>query len=157
MSSTIDRRLHRHRTTFANRNRNVVSRRTPRILFVDDDPDIQTTFELRMRPYAVEIDHAYFGTQGIVEAIKRTPDLILMDLAMPNGNGEYLLETIRRNPDTSEIPVIVFTGMRDPTVKNRVMRMGAGGFVQKPALFDDLIHEIGRFVDIQPRRPRGGC
>lgn len=137
------------------RRRDAAVSATPRILFVDDDPDIQTTFEMKMRPYRVVIDHAYFGTQGIVETLKRKPDLILMDVAMPNGNGEYLLETIKRNAATASIPVVVFTGMRDPTIKNHLFRLGADGFLRKPALFDDLIHEIGRFVDLRKRRPRG--
>ena len=152
MPTTMQRRLHRHRSPVGVRRNDTTAKRQPRILFVDDDPDIQTTFELRMRPFAVEIDHAYFGTQGITEAIRRTPDLILMDLAMPNGSGEYLLETVKRNPDTHRIPVVVFTGMRDPSVRGRMMRMGADGYVQKPARFDELMHEIGRFVDVRHRK-----
>lgn len=123
----------------------------PRLLFVDDDPDIQTTLEMRLRPYAIEVDHAFFGTQGLAEAIKKRPDLILMDLAMPNGNGEYLLETLRRNPSTSAIPVIVFTGMRDPAVQKRVLGYGADGFLHKPASMDCLLEEIGRFVEVRRR------
>ncbi len=155
MTCTTHRQFHsRNHSHKASKPRSL-ARNLPRILFVDDDPDIQTTFEMKMRPYRVMIDHAYFGTQGIVEALRTKPDLILMDIAMPNGNGEYLLETVKRNPATAQIPVIVFTGMRDPTIRNRILRQGAEGFLQKPALFDDLIHEISRFVDLQAYRPRG--
>lgn len=128
----------------------------PRLLFVDDDPDIQTTLEMRLRPYAVQVDHAFFGAQGLSEAIKREPDLILMDFAMPNGNGEYLLETLKRNPATSAIPVVVFTGMRDPAIRKRVVRLGAEGFLLKPATMAQLLEQIGRFIDIRSNNDEEG-
>jgi len=125
---------------------------TPRILCVDDDPDLQTTIELRMREYDVEIERAFYGMQGIVEAIETLPDLILMDLAMPNGNGEYLLECVKKNSATADIPVIVLTGMRDPNLKSRVLNAGAAVYLQKPVHFDELLHHISRFVVIQQRK-----
>jgi CheY-like chemotaxis protein len=133
----------------------VQSNRTPRILCVDDDPDIQTTIELRMRRYDVEVEHAFYGMQGMVEASRSCPDLILMDHAMPNGNGQYLLETIKQNPATFAIPVIVLTGMRDPVLRTRMLRAGAEAYLQKPIRFDELVRQIGRFVDLRERELAG--
>ena len=82
------------------------------------------------------------------------PDLILMDLAMPHGNGEYLLDVIKRNEQTADIPVIVLTGMRDNQMKRRLMRIGAAQYLTKPLRLDDLVHEISRFVDLQERESR---
>ena len=129
--------------------------RTPCILCVDDDPDLQTSIELRMRKFDVELVHASYGMQGIVEATQNLPDLILLDLAMPHGNGAYLLEVLKRNQATSNIPVIVVTGMRDPSLKSRVLREGAEAFLQKPVLFDDLVHHVSRFIDLRERRSKG--
>ena len=123
----------------------------PTILCVDDDPDIQTAIELRMREFDVTIDHAFFGMQGIVEAGRSNPDLILMDLAMPNGDGQYLLECVKRNPETSAIPVLVLTGMRDPRLKRRVLNAGAEAFLEKPVHFDQLLEHIGRYVKLRRR------
>ena len=126
-----------------------------RILCIDDDPDIQTTIELRMRDYNVEIEHAFHGMQGFSEAVKTHPDLILMDLAMPNGDGEYLLDGIQNNSKTRDIPIIVLTGMRDPELKQRLLHAGASAFLQKPVHFDELLHQISRFIDIQKRNGDG--
>lgn len=131
---------------------NYSTKGTPRLLCIDDDPDIQTTIELRMRQYDVQIEHAFYGMQGVVETIKTQPDLILMDLAMPNGDGQYLLDCIKKNLDTAAIPVIVLTGLRDPSLKRRLLSQGAEVFLQKPVLFDELLHQMGRFIDIR-RRP----
>ena len=131
--------------------------RTPRILCVDDDPDIHTTIELRMRKYDVEVEHAFYGMQGIVEAAQKLPDLILMDQAMPHGNGEYLLEVIKRNRATSNIPVIVLTGMRNRSLKDRLLHVGAEVILQKPVLFDELVHEMGRFVNLREHVSEREC
>lgn len=127
------------------------STRIPRILCVDDDPDFQTSIEMRMRAYDIEVEHAFYGMQGVVEAVNSQPDLVLMDLAMPNGNGEYLLDCIQSHSGTATIPVIVVTGMRDPSLKNRLLRAGAAVFLQKPIHFDELLHHIGRFIDVRKR------
>ncbi|WP_425400092.1 response regulator [Aeoliella sp.] len=134
---------------------NSTSTRSPRILCVDDDPDIQTAIELRMRKYDVEVEHAFYGMQGIVEAAQCSPDLILMDQAMPHGNGEYLLEAVKSNPATSAIPVIVLTGMRDPNLKHRLMQAGAEAYLNKPVHFDELVHHISRFIDLREREVEG--
>lgn len=143
------------RRTVRNHQPQPTATRTPRILCVDDDPDLQTAIELRMRRYDVTIEHAYYGMQGIVEAANTMPDLILMDQAMPHGNGEYLLEVVKRNPTTCNIPVIVLTGMRDPALRHRLLRAGAEAFLQKPVLFEDLVHQISRFVDLRECEPDG--
>ncbi|TWT90846.1 Gliding motility regulatory protein [Pseudobythopirellula maris] len=123
--------------------------RVPHILCVDDDPDIQTTIQMRLRVYDVAVDHAYYGMQGVVEAAKSRPDMILMDIAMPNGNGEYLIDYLKSNPETRDIPVVVLTGMRDPQLKRRMLAAGAEGYLSKPVLFDDLVHEIRQHVDLR--------
>lgn len=131
--------------------------RTPSILCVDDDPDFQTAIELRMEQFAVTIDHAYHGVQGIIQASENQPDLILLDQAMPYGDGEYLLEVIKQNKATCGIPVIVLSGMRNPDVKNRLLQAGAEVFLHKPLSFDDLVHEISRFVDLRRNETDGSA
>jgi len=129
----------------------VVASNTPRILCVDDDPDLQTSLDLRMRAYDIDIDHAFYGMQGVVETVKTRPNLILMDLAMPNGDGEYLLSCIKKNDTTASIPVIVLTGMRNPALKHRLLSAGAEAYLQKPVDFDELLHHMSRFIDIKKR------
>ncbi|QDU57328.1 response regulator [Aeoliella mucimassa] len=129
---------------------------TPRILCVDDDPDLHTNLELRMQIYDVKIERAFYGMQGIVEAAHTLPDLILMDHAMPNGDGEYLLQCIKSNRATANIPIIVLTGMRDPVLRNRLIAGGADVFLNKPIAFDDLVHEMSRFIDLRLREDEGG-
>jgi CheY-like chemotaxis protein len=123
----------------------------PRILCVDDDPEIPHTIELRLREYNVLVQRAYHGMQGFWSAVTTKPDLIIMDLAMPNGNGRHILETLKRNGQTAAIPVIVLTGMQDKRLPQKLFELGAAQYLRKPVHFDDLIHEISRFVPLERR------
>jgi CheY-like chemotaxis protein len=125
----------------------------PLILCVDDDPEISRTIELRLRSFDVRVERAFYGTQGLWNAVTKRPNLIIMDLAMPNGDGQSVLECLKRNTRTADIPVIVLTGMRDRTLSKRLFHSGASQYLRKPIPFDDLFHEINRFIDLRERAP----
>lgn len=149
MLATAERQTSKHRPLAP------TTLRPPQLLCVDDDPDFHTSFEVRMRDFDVSIVRAFYGMQGIIEAANTLPDLILLDQAMPNGDGEYLLECIKQNTATAHIPVIVLTGMRDPTLRHRLVESGADVYLNKPLHFDELLHHISRYVDIRRRGERG--
>jgi len=123
--------------------------RVPKVLCVDDDPDIQTAIKIRLERFALDVECGFFGLQGIVEATKSAPDLIITDLNMPNGDGNYLIDCLKRNPKTSSIPIIVLTANRAPRLKQRILNAGADAFLQKPILFDQLIKNMSRFIKIR--------
>jgi DNA-binding response OmpR family regulator len=74
-----------------------------------------------------------------------------MDLRMPSGDGETILECLRRNGQTAGIPVIVLTGLRDRRLRHRLMNLGANEFLCKPLLLDELTRTLSRFVDLHER------
>jgi CheY-like chemotaxis protein len=106
---------------------------------------------LRMRSFDVRVERAFFGTQGLCSAVQDQPDLIIMDLAMPHGDGQYVLEHLKRNRQTRDIPVIVLTGKRDQQLSQQLLRSGAAQYLRKPVLVDELVREIGRFVELRER------
>lgn len=122
--------------------------RTPHVLCVDDDPAIHTALQLRLRDYDVEVTQAYYGMQGVSEAVRSRPDVIVMDMAMPNGNGLYVLDCLRSNPATSTIPIVMLSGMRDPDLRRQAFDAGADAFLSKPVQFRDLIDELGEHIII---------
>ena len=123
----------------------------PTILCIDDDPDVSGAIERRLSKYDVHLIRAFHGMHGYAEALAHKPDLIVMDLAMPSGDGATILECLRRNRQTAGIPVIVLTGMRDRRLRHKLLNLGASQFLRKPILLDELTHELGRFVDLHER------
>jgi len=122
---------------------------SPVILCVDDDVDIQTTLELRLRQFDVVIDHAFYGIQGLVKASSSCPDLIILDHHMPSGDGQYILGRLKHDAATAAIPVIVLTGDRDQRLKHQLLQEGADAFLLKPIHYEDLLAVIRSFVEIR--------
>lgn len=121
------------------------------ILAIDDDPDISQTIKLRFRQYNVEVLQAFHGMHGFSLAAEKNPDVIITDLRMPQGEGDYVVECLKRNSQTSHIPIIVLTGQRDDYLRRRLRNLGIDEYLTKPVAFDDLREAVGRFIDLQEK------
>jgi CheY-like chemotaxis protein len=88
---------------------------------------------------------------GFWLAMTNRPDLIITDIKMPQGAGDYVVDCLRSNSDTQDIPVIVLTGQRDPQLEGKMRRMGVEEYFTKPVQFDRLRDAIGRFVRLEER------
>jgi DNA-binding response OmpR family regulator len=114
----------------------------PKILVVDDDPDLVRALRLRLRANHYEIATATDGYAAIATAQKERPDLIVLDLGLPAGDGFVVLDRLQNSDTLSGIPVIVLSA-RDPQGnEQRALRAGAAAFFQKPADNDELLNVI---------------
>jgi twitching motility two-component system response regulator PilH len=113
-----------------------------RILIVDDSP----TQLLGLKRVIEKLGHtaltAEDGAAGVVVAKRDLPDLILMDVVMPNLNGFQATRTIAREPTTSHIPVVLVTTKGQDTDKVWGMRQGAKAYVTKPIDEKELARTI---------------
>ncbi|TWT77663.1 Transcriptional activator protein CzcR [Posidoniimonas polymericola] len=121
----------------------------PTILCIDDDPEIHTGLALRMAEYHVHVEHAYYGEQGISDALETRPDLIITDVRMPGGDGKDLIQAIRTQASTIAVPIIVLTGVRDPALRARLRSAGADAFLQKPVPVAQLIQLMETFIELR--------
>ena len=104
-----------------------------KILIVDDDPDLRQALRLRLRANEFETVQACDGYSAIAAAYKERPDLIILDLGLPAGDGFVVLDRLQKDDKLSTIPVIVLTA-RDPMGnERRALESGAVAFFQKPA------------------------
>ena len=113
-----------------------------KIMIVDDDPDLRQALRLRLRANKYETVNAVDGYSAIAMAYKERPDLIILDLGLPAGDGFVVLDRLQKDDKLSAIPVIVLTA-RDPQAnERRVLRAGATAFFQKPADNAELMDMI---------------
>ena len=104
-----------------------------KILIVDDDADLRAALKLRLRASSYQTVSAVDGYSAITQAQKEKPDLIILDIGLPAGDGFVVLDRLQRNPELAEIPVVVLTA-RDPgSAERRALSLGACAFFQKPA------------------------
>lgn len=113
-----------------------------KILIVDDDPDLRQALRLRLRANHYETINACDGYSAIAQAYKERPNLIILDIGLPAGNGFVVLDRLQKDDKLSTIPVIVLTA-RDPQSSEKLaMRAGAAAFFQKPADNAELLSVI---------------
>jgi two-component system KDP operon response regulator KdpE len=113
-----------------------------KILVVDDDPDLLRALRLRLRANDFDIATASDGYAAIATAQRERPDLIILDLGLPVGDGFVVLDRLQASDTLSGIPVIVLSA-RDPQGnEERALKAGAAAFFQKPADNDELLNVI---------------
>jgi len=114
----------------------------PKILIVDDDPDLRRGLNLRLRANHYDTSYATDGFSAIAMAQKERPDLIILDIGLPAGDGFVVLDRLQQSAALSAIPVIVLTA-RDPEFnRERTLKAGATAFLQKPADNSELLNVI---------------
>jgi twitching motility two-component system response regulator PilH len=110
-----------------------------RILIVDDSPSQLLGIKRIVEKLGHETLTAEDGAAGVEAAKKEKPDLILMDVVMPNLNGFQATRTISKTPETEHIPIVLVTTKDQETDKVWGIRQGAKAYVTKPIKEDELV------------------
>jgi two-component system KDP operon response regulator KdpE len=113
-----------------------------KIMIVDDDPDLRRALGLRLRANKYDTVNAGDGYSAIAMAYKERPDLIILDLGLPAGDGFVVLERLQKSDRLSAIPVIVLTASDAQSSERRALQAGAAAFFQKPADNAELLEVI---------------
>ena len=113
-----------------------------KILVVDDSPTQLTNLVKIVQGQGHDVVTATNGMEGIEKARQEQPDLILMDVVMPELNGFQATRKITRDPATESIPVILVTTKDQETDKVGGERQGAFGYVVKPPVESELVAKI---------------
>jgi two-component system KDP operon response regulator KdpE len=114
----------------------------PRILLVDDDPDLLRALRLRLRANNYEVTTASDGYAAIAAAQRERPALIILDLGLPVGDGFVVLNRLQNSDALSGVPVIVLSARDPQNNEEKALKAGAAAFFQKPADNDELLNVI---------------
>ena len=115
-----------------------------KVLIVDDDADIRLGLNARLKASGLTTCFAEDGVSALTVARREKPDLIILDLGLPGGDGFVVLQRLKSNTELSLVPVIILSA-RDPQEnEQRAIEAGAFAFFQKPAENDELLGAILR-------------
>jgi twitching motility two-component system response regulator PilH len=117
-----------------------------RILIVDDSPSQLLGIKRIVEKLGHEAMTAEEGAAGDETARRELPDLILMDVVMPNLNGFQATRTISKDADTAHIPIVLITTKDQDTDRVWGMRQGAKAYVTKPINEDDLSRTLKEWL-----------
>jgi CheY-like chemotaxis protein len=129
-----------------------MKRRT--VLYIEDDAEASGAMRLRLESLGFGVIQAFNGTEGYHLAVAKTPDVILCDYVLPEGDGAYVLRRLRETPGTERIPVIFLTGRPGSDLKRRLYGQGAAGYLTKPVSMEDLVRELGDVLDARLGEPQ---
>jgi len=113
-----------------------------RILVVDDDPDFSELLQFRLRSLNYDVRTVASGTEALYLAWSFLPDLILLDLVLPDLDGLTVCEIFRREFNASQTPVFLITATTTEAIQAAAHIAGASGFFAKPLDFEQLKAQI---------------
>lgn len=123
-----------------------------KILVVDDNTEIRKLFVLHLKASGYDTVEAATGLEAQKQARATNPDLIVMDLAMPAGNGDEIIASLKADPLMRDIPVIVLTAFLHGPLVNRAIAAGAAEIVYKPVNLHWFDLALQRHLSAQPPR-----
>lgn len=112
------------------------------ILIVEDDPKIVAALEIRLQDNGYATLFAGDAVTGFGKAVQHLPDLILLDISLPAGDGLQVARKLRNLPQTANIPFLFVTANKDPELREQAMDVGAAGLFDKPYNADELLAVI---------------
>jgi len=123
-----------------------------RILVVDDEPDFASIVQANLESEGYTVDVAFDGVQGLVKVKETNPDLVILDVMMPEKDGYKMAKELRNNPKTEEIPIIMLTAVGDHVTTTRYshadgMSMEADDYLAKPASAEQILDSVNRLLD----------
>ena len=118
-----------------------------KILIVDDERDIVKALMIRLQGAGYDVVAAFDGAQGIFMAHKEKPDLIILDIRMPAGDGFSVAQRLRRSTHTFTIPVIFLTGSPEASAEEKARALGARFYIKKPYDPEELLDAIKRALE----------
>ena len=117
-----------------------------KILIVDDEAGIVRLLSMRLKAKGYEVFEAYDGLECVKMAMQVLPDLILLDIKMPQGGGIGAFERLIKLDATKEIPVIFMTAFPTEEIQNQVRQMGAKDCISKPFISKDFEQTIDTVI-----------
>jgi CheY-like chemotaxis protein len=111
--------------------------RPRRILVVDDEERVREMIDFRLRLFGYEVLHAVDGQEALAVAAKEKPDLVLLDVMMPELDGFQVCRRLKEREETKEIPVVMLTAKAEAKDVTRAFNSGAVDYVVKP--YDPMV------------------
>jgi DNA-binding response OmpR family regulator len=116
-----------------------------KILVVEDDKDIRQLLHMQLTAAGYDTAFATDGASALGVARRERPDVIVLDLGLPAGDGFVVMDRLRSIADLEMVPVVVITA-REQTEGEKAVQLGARSFLSKPFRGDEVVAEVRRVL-----------
>lgn len=121
----------------------------PRILVIEDDPDLRTIVRLQLSSSGYEISEACNGAEGFKAIQEETPDCVILDLMMPIMDGFGFLKRARSVTAFQDVPILILTASEDERNRVRGFQYQADSYMSKPYDLQELTTEVERLCSLE--------
>lgn len=118
----------------------------PTILIVDDNDDNLLLLSYALEELGCSTIQGSSGSDAIELATTHTPDLILLDILLPDMNGMTVIEHLRRHAALRHAPIIAVTALARAAERSKIIAAGFTAYIAKPYMLDELYSLIGRYI-----------
>jgi len=119
------------------------------VLIVDDDPQVRDFLRRVLHGARYHVDESATGEDALRKVRERQPDLVVLDIGLPDRNGHDVLEEISSDPSTRLLPVVMLTGQGTREERLRAGREGVTDFLLKPVSADELVPRVRSLVTLK--------
>lgn len=126
----------------------------PSILVIEDEPEIRELLRTNLEVRGFDVKEAADGAEAIDSLFDSKPDLVLLDLMMPEIDGFDVLEFIRGRPESQYVPVILLTALSEEADRIRGLSLGAQDYVVKPFSIDELMLRVKALTENREREAK---
>lgn len=119
-----------------------------RILIVDDEKDVCELISDMLKRDGYETLTAFAGEEGLQKATGEQPDLVLLDIILPDIDGFEVLRRLRNSAETQKVPVVIVSGKADTASLFKAKDLKSNDYIIKPFTSQDLLRSIKRCIDV---------
>lgn len=124
-----------------------------KILIVDDDEELVRILSINLMAEGFEVCAAFDGVSAVMRAHREQPDLIILDVRMPAGNGLNVVEKLRSSTRTFNIPILFLSALPRDELKEKATQAGVIHYLTKPFDLDVLLGMVKGILGIEEARP----
>ena len=118
-----------------------------KVLIVEDEPDFIHMLEIILKRKGFEVVHAERGQDGLVLAEVEAPDVIILDMMLPDLDGVQFCRQLRATSAIAHIPILVLSARMDPSEQKKALAAGANVYLIKPAGSAELVEHLQRLLN----------
>lgn len=118
----------------------------PKVLIVEDIPDSAELAQRVLTARGYEVTWAADAESALLLATRQPPDVILLDLGLPDVDGQTLVGWIRAVPELAQVPIVVCTAWPEETARRMVEAYGCDGYIRKPIVVASFADEIAAYL-----------
>lgn len=123
----------------------------PTVLVVEDEGDVAEVLSHSLRREGYRVLTASEAAEGLAVVLSERPDIVLLDVMMPGITGWEMLERMRQDDATRQIPVIMVTVLAEPRFVEKAAEYDAAGYIQKPFRPEEVLRTIRSVLDRETR------